>query len=259
MSTGVRNSTHGRVPSGDIEMGIMEAGPAADFGLIDEKKQAPETDEASNKSCSQRCCESIRPRDWSEYLIVPGGLTAIGFGVFHALQDSNEWLAAPSFAVGLICMLAEVRVRQLWITKTLDMEAQDFDKSNDVLQGRVRELEASKEALEAANVALKENVVSFSTENDKFKEQNDKLQADLEAREKQVGEMQVIEERLKKDLAAVRSSARAIDDALDHKGDEVEDTGEISELEKQLAALRKAKEAERIRHQTAMGERVGDQ
>ena len=231
----VGERTHERVPVSDIEMGIGGVSPVG-IGLEAEKKEetGPPPTKVSPEGCCQKCCHSVKPRDWSEYLIVPGGLTSFGFGVFHAFQDSNAWVAAPSFVVSLICVLAEVRVRQLWIKKTLDDEAQDFRAANATLRGRVEALETSEKEFKAENAELKENVEAFGQDNAQFKEQTEKLQEDLAAERKVRAELEENRATLERDIALLREAARETGEAVDGGARRVDDV-EISELRREIS------------------------
>lgn len=250
------------LPKRDVELGAMSSPSLLSPAHLDERKGDPFFQEETvdhdvreePQGCQQKCWHGARPRDWSEYFVVPGGLMALGFGVFHALQDTNEWVAAPSFAVGIICILAEVRIRQLWITKTLDDEAQDFRQNNQTLKGRVTELRATTEQLGSENDALKKSVTELGTDNVQIREENQKFAAELEAQRKQLVEMRSVRERLQKDVAALKLAAQQIDGALDgEKGNEDHLTN-ISNLEHQLLALERAERAEAKRHAQSMGE-----
>jgi len=250
------------VPKRDVELGIVNSSVLSPLAHLEERKSDPfaqieavsNSGSAEPQGCQQKCWHGARPRDWSEYFVFPGGLMALGFGVFHALQDTNEWVAAPSFVVGLICMLAEVRIRQLWITKTLDDEAQDFRQSNRTLQGRVVELSATTEQLGSENSALKISVKAFGDDNAQIREENQKFAAELETQGKQLAEMQSVRERLQKDVAALKVAAQQINGALEGERGNGDHLEKISDLEQQLLALEKAEQAEAKRHAQSMGE-----
>lgn len=249
--------THERVPVSDIEMGTGGVSPVG-IGLEEAEKKEEKVSsktETPAEGCCQKCCHSVKPRDWSEYLIVPGGLTSFGFGVFHAFQDSNAWVAAPSFAVSLICALAEVRVRQLWIKKTLDDEAQDFRAANATLRGRVEALETSEKEFKAENAELKENVEAFGQDNAQFKEQTEKLQEDLAAERKVRAELEENRATLERDIALLREAARETGEAVDggETGGKGGDDTALSDLERQLSDLRRAGAAQKNIFDTIRG------
>ena len=247
------------LPKRDLELGVVHSPSLLPSGHTDERKGGPvvQVETANNgraepQGCQQKCWHGARPRDWSEYFVFPGGLMALGFGVFHALQDTNEWVAAPSFVVGLICMLAEVRIRQLWITKTLDDEAQDFRQSNRTLQGRVEKLTATTEQLRSENSALKINVGAFTEDNAGIRKENHKFAAELESQRKQLAEMQSVRKRLEEEVAVLKEAAEQINDALGSESSNGVHLGKISNLEQQLLALKKAEQAEAERHAQSM-------
>ena len=249
------------LPKRDVELGAMSSPSLLPPGHLDERKGDPFFEvEAVDpnareepQGCQQKCWHGARPRDWSEYFIVPGGLMALGFGVFHALQDTNEWVAAPSFAVGLICMLAEVRIRQLWITKTLDDEAQAFRQNNRSLKGRVTELSATTQQLGSENGALKKSVAELGADNAQIRKENQRFSAELEAQRKQLAEMQSVRERLQRDVAALKKAAQQIDGALEEERGNGDHLEKISDLEQQLLALERAEQEEAKRHARSMG------
>ena len=118
MSIGVASSAHTRVSSGDIEMGVIDRGPSLDSGLVDERKETlPFREEVDRREvvegCVQRCCSDAPTfaviTDISLSTIVAGGLA-----IWYELEDGKE-RAIPAVIVGIICLIAAVRVNQLRI------------------------------------------------------------------------------------------------------------------------------------------------
>jgi len=204
--------------------------------------------EAQNRlkpqGCQQKFCHIVIPKDWSEYFIIPGALTALGFGVFHALADSDNYLSFHSFAVGLICILAEVRIRQLWTVKTLDDEAEAFHQNNTLLDRQVTQLDKTTDQLGEENAALKKDLLKLTSENTQFKTENEKLLKNLEDRETQLKSMRQARLRLEKDIQALKEAASEFRESAKTPSKPVGHLKDISSLEEQLKALEEAEEKE---------------
>ena len=214
--------------------------------------------EAQNRlkpqGCQQKFCHIVIPKDWSEYFIIPGALTALGFGVFHALADSDNYLSFPSFAVGLICILAEVRIRQLWTVKTLDDAAEALHQNNTLLDRQVTQLDETTIRLREEIAALKKDLLKLTLENAQFKTENKKLSENLEDQETQLKSMRQARLRLKKDIQALKEAASEFREPAETLSKPVGYLKDISSLEEQLKALEETEEKEAQRHNARMNE-----
>lgn len=236
MSTGVGNSTHARVPSGDIEMGVIAAGPSAHSSLIDESKDARpsrlEADEnVAVEGCCKRCCKSMQLKCCSDAPVFAGittvalaAITAGGLAVWYELEDGKE-RAIPAAIVGVICLVAAVRMNQLRIDKKFKDRTEELQSNERILQGREQVLQQEEEGLKATLVQLQGNRQAVHKDNQKLAALVQKIQENNASFQKQIDLMHSINTMLQDII-----TPKEVEKAVDH-------TEEILGLNRQLSAL----------------------
>lgn len=99
-------------------------------------------------------------RDWSEVLIVTAAIYSLRAAILNRKRNVSILNNANLWVFGTL-VVAEVRIRQLWITRILEDEANRFRANNAALQKEIRDLTTQNAALQQELVPLKEEVAKF--------------------------------------------------------------------------------------------------
>ena len=182
-----------------------------------------------------------KPRDWSEWVILPTAVFSLSAGIVGAVSDvvdpqnNGEFFTVSCFAISGVLGLAWVRVRQLWVKKSLDEETRRFQGENRDLTGRVTELEGLLE------------------EDGKLAEQTDRLASETDGLQRVV---KALPDHLRQLDAESLELASRVDQIqtkpVDEEKQRKKSGSHLDEIEMTLASLQQQSDLEKARHQQAM-------
>jgi len=75
-------------------------------------------------------------RDWSEILVIAAAIYSLRAAIIQRKKNVKTLKNANLWVFGAL-VVAEFRIRQLWITRTLDDEANRFKGSNEALRREI--------------------------------------------------------------------------------------------------------------------------
>jgi len=158
-------------------------------------------------------------RDWSEVLVVSAAIYCVYAAVqknrenMKVFKDASLWTLAcknPHLWVFVALVVADIRIRQLWITRTLDDEATRFRENNATLTQQVEVLTHEKTTLMSEVDPLKEQVSKFSAIEAQLNQEIAQLQKTDAAEKQELGELRDIAKGLKEGEGDVRSSVELL-------------------------------------------------
>ena len=198
-----------------------------------------------------------KPRDWSEWVIFPTALFSLSAGIVGAVSDTvdpennGEFFTVSCFVISGVLFLAEYKVRQLWVKKSLDEETRNFEGENRDLTGRVSQLEGLLEERSGDVSKLQSDVERYQEENTRLIQQTDRLG-------RETGDLQRVVEELPKRRSDLAHESHDVAVTVDRIQKEEKDGGAdlagLDAIEKNLAALNQQRRDEAERHQQVMGE-----
>ena len=105
-------------------------------------------------------------RDWSEILVIAAAIYSLRAAIIQRKKNVKTLKNANLWVFGAL-VVAEFRIRQLWITRTLDDEANRFKGSNEALRKEILDLTGQNTSLSAEMVPLKKQVATFGEEEER--------------------------------------------------------------------------------------------
>ena len=162
-------------------------------------------------------------RDWSEVLMLSAAIYCLRAAVLEHKKNTPPIKNGNLWVFGTLS-IAELRIRQLWITATLDDEAKKFKQDNLALRGEIEELTARTMGLKSELTELKGSESSLRNENTRLSESMDHMK---NLQRKESLELQKFRETVQK-LFAVEDG---VEDAADHL------TFALEKLQNEKAAL----------------------
>ena len=162
-------------------------------------------------------------RDWSEVLMLSAAIYCLRAAVLEHKKNTPPIKNGNLWVFGTLS-IAELRIRQLWITATLDNEAKKFNQNNQALKGEIIALKTRTMGLKSELTELKESESSLRKENTRLSESMDQMK---KLRREESLELQNFRETAQK-LFAVEDG---VGDAADHL------TLIVEKLQKEKAAL----------------------
>lgn len=200
-----------------------------------------------------------KPRDWSEWVILPTAVFSLSAGIVGAVSDvvdpqnNGEFFTVSCFAISGVLGLAWVRVRQLWVKKSLDEETRRFQGENRDLTGRVTELEGLLEQRDGVISKLQSDVERFQQEDGKLAEQTDRLASETDGLQRVV---KALPDHLRQLDAESLELASRVDQIqtkpVDEEKQRKKSGSHLDEIEMTLASLQQQSDLEKARHQQAM-------
>jgi len=205
-------------------------------------------------------------RDWSEVLMLSAAIYCLRAAVLEHKKNTPPIKNGNLWVFGTLS-IAELRIRQLWITATLDSEAKKFEQDNKVLQGEIKVLKTSEGKLQSELSELRQSESSLRNENADLSQNLDRMGKlknaerlelqklrktiqDLSAGEEDVGDaaerLTSIVEQLRKEkeeVASVEQRAKAeLQVAVDEKRKLLAKEKELNLLEERLTKLQQSLE-----------------
>ena len=101
-------------------------------------------------------------RDWSEVLVITAAIYTLSRAILNRKKNVSI-LNNPNLWVFGALVVAEVRIRQLWMLGTLDNEADRLDAGNQRLRQDITNLTEQNKKLRDENAPLKEAATRFET------------------------------------------------------------------------------------------------
>lgn len=220
--------------------------------IITMPPEREEQTEVSRGSCP-------KPRDWSEWVILPAAIFSFSAGMVGAVSESvdpennGEFFTVSCFVISGVLGLSWVRVRQLWVKKSLDQETREFEGENRGLTKRVGELEGLLSQKAELIDKLQGDVERFQKEDAELANQSDRLAKETSALKSAI---QMVPEHRRELVEESAELAGRVDEIQRKAGDEQKQSkaagSSLDTIEMTLASLQRQSQLEKERHQQAM-------
>jgi hypothetical protein len=195
-------------------------------------------------------------RDWSEILVIAAAIYSLRAAIIQRKKNVKTLKNANLWVFGAL-VVAEFRIRQLWITRTLDDEANRFKGSNEALRKEIQDLTGQNTSLHAEMVPLKKQVAAFGEEELRLRQDIHQMQTaesrqseELEGFKKIVSGLNKGDGAVKSDIASLQAyvaNLREEEQRLDEVGTRVE--GQLQGLLRDKAAFLQRETALNLREE----------
>jgi peptidoglycan hydrolase CwlO-like protein len=195
-------------------------------------------------------------RDWSEILVIAAAIYSLRAAIIQRKKNVKTLKNANLWVFGAL-VVAEFRIRQLWITRTLDDEANRFKGSNEALRREIQDLTAQNTSLSDEMVPLKKQVTALGEEEVRLRQDILRMQTaesrqgeELEGFKKVVSGLNRGEGAVDSDIESLQAYVAHLqgeEKRLDEVGEKVE--AELQELVAGKAASLKRETALNLREE----------
>ena len=148
-------------------------------------------------------------RDWSEILVIAAAIYSLRAAIIQRKKNVKTLKNANLWVFGAL-VVAEFRIRQLWITRTLDDEANRFKESNEDLRKEIEDLTAQNTSLSTEMVPLKTQVARFGEEEQRLQRNILQMQTAADRQNKELEGFKNVISGLNKGDVAVRSDIASL-------------------------------------------------
>ena len=142
-------------------------------------------------------------RDWSEVLVMAAAIYSLRAAILQRRKNVKTLKNANLWVFGVL-VVTEIRIRQLWITRTLDDEAKRFKGSNEALRKEIQDLTGQNTRLQDEMKPLKQQVTSLA-------EAEKRLQQDILRRQKVADAQDAELEGFRKIISGLRDDDGAVE------------------------------------------------
>jgi len=182
-------------------------------------------------------------RDWSEILVIAAAIYSLRAAIIQRKKNVKTLKNANLWVFGAL-VVAEFRIRQLWITRTLDDEANRFKGSNEALRKEILDLTGQNTILSAEMVPLKKQVATFGEEEVRLRHDILQMQTAAVRQNEELEGFKKVVSGLNKGDEAVESDIASLQDYVAHLQGEEQRLGEVGKkVEEELQELVAGKEA----------------